>query len=93
MDILLLYCVCPFLGAFLIQFFFGCRTTIKPLRFIPLYCVVVTLIFAVRAWNTPSLFIGLNGLAAFIWGLIGVCILLGYGAALLAYKFTGQRKG
>lgn len=88
MDILLLYCVCPFLGAFLIQFFFGCRTTRKPLRFIPLYCAAVTAIFAVRAWNTPSLFIGLNGLAALIWGMIGGCILLGYGAALLAYKFS-----
>lgn len=38
--------------------------------------------------ETPSLFIGLNGLAAFIWGMIGVCILLGYGAALLAHKFS-----
>lgn len=88
MDILLLYCLCPFLGGFLVQFFFGCRTAIKPLRFIPLYCAAVTLIFAVRAWNTPSLFIGLNGLVAFIWGMIGVCILLGYGAALLAHKFS-----
>lgn len=88
MDIFLLYCLCPFLGGFLVQFFFGCRTAIKPLRFIPLYCAAVTLIFAVRAWNTPSLFIGLNGLVAFIWGMIGVCILLGYGAALLAHKFS-----
>ena len=88
MDIFLLYCLCPFLGGFLVQFFFGCRTAIKPLRFIPLYCAAVTLIFAVRAWNTPSLFIGLNGLVAFIWGMIGICILLGYGAALLAHKFS-----
>ena len=88
MDIFLLYCLCPFLGGVLVQFFFGCRTAIKPLRFIPLYCAAVTLIFAVRAWNTPSLFIGLNGLVAFIWGMIGVCILLGYGAALLAHKFS-----
>lgn len=89
MDILLLYCVCPFLGAFLIQFFLGCRTPFKVLRFIPLYCAALTLIFAMKAWRTPSLFIGLNGLAAFIWGMIGVCILLGYGAALLVYKFIG----
>ena len=88
MDILLLYCVCPFLAAFLIQFFLGCRTSFKILRFIPLYCFALTLIFAVRAWNTPSLFIGLNGLVAFIWGMIGICILLGYGAALLAHKFS-----
>ena len=54
MDIFLLYCLCPFLGGFLVQFFFGCRTAIKPLRFIPLYCAAVTLIFAVRAWNTPA---------------------------------------
>lgn len=88
MDIFLLYCLCPFLGAFLIQFFLGCRTRYKVLRYIPPYCFAVTLLFAVKAWRTPSLFIGLNGLAAFIWGMIGVCILLGYGTALLAYKFS-----
>lgn len=88
MDILLLYCLCPFLGGFLVQFFIGCRTRYKILRYIPLYAAALTLLFAVRAWNTPSLFIGLNGLAAFIWGMIGVCILLGYGAALLAHKFS-----
>lgn len=84
----LLYFGGPFLGAFLVQFFLGCRTTIKILRYIPLYFVAVTLIFAVKAWNSSSLFIGLNMLAALIWLMIGGCILLGYGAAILVYKIS-----
>lgn len=80
---LLLYFGGLFLGAFLVQFFFGCRTRFKVLRYIPLYAAAVTLIFAVVAMRSSSLFIGLNMLAALIWALAGVSILLGYGAAVL----------
>lgn len=85
----LLYFGGPFLGAFLLQFFLGCRTAVKLLRFIPLYGFALTLIFAAAAYRASSLFIGLNLLAALIWVLIGVSILLGYGAAVLAYRFFG----
>lgn len=86
---LLLYFGGAFLGAFLVQFFLGCRTAHKLLRYIPLYCFMGTVICAVAAWRSSSLFIGLNMLAALIWGLTGVNILLGYGAAILAYKAIG----
>lgn len=85
---LLVYFGGLFLGAFLIQFFIGCRTRYKILRYIPLYAAAVTLIFAVAAMKSSSLFIGLNMLAALVWGLTGASILLGYGAALLVYKFS-----
>ena len=88
-----LYCVCPFLGSFLVQFLLGCRTRFKVLRFIPLYCAAVTLIFAVQTWNASSLFIGLNYLAALIWGLIGVCILLGTVGRWWRTKLLGRERG
>ena len=48
MDILL-YFGGPALIAFLIQFLVGCRTQHKILRFIPIYCFVITLAFAIIA--------------------------------------------
>ena len=46
MDILL-YFGGPALIAFLIQFLVGCRTQHKILRYIPIYCFVITLAFGV----------------------------------------------
>ena len=48
MDILL-YFGGPALIAFLIQFLVGCRTQHKILRYIPIYCFVITLAFAIIA--------------------------------------------
>ncbi len=84
---LLLYFGVPMLGSFLIQLMIGCRTKHRTLRFIPLYFFVVTLIFACIAFMTDTGFlIGGNMIAAAVWGLIGLCILLGYCLALLIHK-------
>ena len=44
----------PALIAFLIQFLVGCRTQHKILRFIPIYCFVITLAFAIIALTSDS---------------------------------------
>ena len=53
MDILL-YFGGPALIAFLIQFLVGCRTQHKILRYIPIYCFVITLAFAIIALTSDS---------------------------------------
>ena len=86
MEILLYFCL-PALISFFVQLLIGCRTTHKILRNIPLYCFVLTLIFAAIALSTdPGFFIGGNVIAAIIWGIIGLCILIGYGLAGLVHR-------
>ena len=83
MDILL-YFGGPVLAAFLIQFFIGCRTRHKILRYIPIYCFVITLVFAVIALTADSGFLlGGNAIAALVWCIIGFCFLLGYALAMI----------
>lgn len=78
MDILL-YFGGPALIAFLIQFLVGCRTQHKILRYIPIYCFVITLAFAIIALTSDSgFFLGGNVIAALVWCIIGVCFLIGY---------------
>ena len=55
MDILL-YFGGPALIAFLIQFLVGCRTQHKILRYIPIYCFVITLAFAIIALHRIQVF-------------------------------------
>jgi hypothetical protein len=84
MDILL-YFGGPALIAFLIQFLVGCRTQHKILRYIPIYCFVITLAFAIIALTSDSgFFLGGNVIAALVWCIIGVCFLIGYALAMLA---------
>ena len=86
MDILL-YFGGPALIAFLIQFLVGCRTQHKILRFIPIYCFVITLAFAIIALTSDSgFFLGGNVIAALVWCIIGVCFLIGYALAIFIYK-------
>ena len=86
MDILL-YFGGPALIAFLIQFLVGCRTQHKILRYIPIYCFVITLAFAIIALTSDSgFFLGGNVIAALVWCIIGVCFLIGYALAIFIYK-------
>ena len=86
MDILL-YFGGPALIAFLIQFLVGCRTQHKILRYIPIYCFVITLAFAIIALTSDSgFFLGGNVIAALAWCIIGVCFLIGYALAIFIYK-------
>ena len=88
MDILL-YFGGPALIAFLIQFLVGCRTQHKILRYIPIYCFVITLAFAIIALTSDSgFFLGGNVIAALVWCIIGVCFLIGYALAIFIYKHT-----
>ena len=66
--------------AFLIQFFIGCRTSCKALRCIPLYCSGIALAFMAAASASGKNF---HAIVAAIWGMIGICFLLGYGLAIL----------
>lgn len=86
MDILL-YFGGPVLIAFLFQFFIGCRTRHKLLRHIPIYCFIVTVVFAIIALTADSGFLlGGNVIAALVWGIIGFCFLLGYALAIFLCK-------
>ena len=77
MDILL-YFGGPTLIAFLIQILIGCRAQHKILRYIPIYCFVIAVVFAVIALTANSGFlIGGNVIAALVWCIIGICFLLG----------------
>lgn len=78
----------PVLFGFLVQFLIGCRTQHRILRYIPLYCFVITLVFAVIALTADSgFFIGGNVVAALVWCVIGICILLGYALAICLHKW------
>lgn len=80
----LLYFGGPALISFLIQFFIGCRTRHKILRYIPIYCFVITLVFAVIALTADSGFLlSGNVIAALVWCIIGICFLLGYALAMI----------
>lgn len=86
MDILF-YFGGPVLIAFLVQFFIGCKTQYKILRYIPIYCFVVALIFAAIALTADSGFLlGGNMIAALVWCVIGICFLAGYALAVFACK-------
>ncbi len=86
MDILL-YFGGPTLIAFLIQILIGCRTQHKILRYIPIYCFIIAVVFAVIALTADSGFlIGGNVIAALVWCIIGICFLLGYVLAIFVYK-------
>lgn len=70
MDILL-YFGGPALIAFLIQFLVGCRTQHKILRYIPIYCFVITLAFAIIALTSDSgFFLGGNVIPLLYYGLL-----------------------
>lgn len=89
MDILL-YFGGPALIAFLIQFLVGCRTQHKILRYIPIYCFVITLAFAIIALTSDSgFFLGGNVIAALVWCIIGVCFLIGYALAIFVFVIYG----
>ena len=87
MDILL-YFGGPALVAFLVQFLIGCRTRHKILRYIPIYCFAITLVFAIIALTADSgFFLGGNVIAALVWCIIGACILLGYALAIFLCRY------
>lgn len=91
MDILL-YFGGPVLIAFLIQFLIGCRTQHKILRYIPIYCFVIALVFATVALTAdPGFLIGGNVIAAFVWCMIGTCFLLGFALAIFVYKYKHRK--
>ena len=74
----------------LISFFFqilvGFRTKYKILRYIPLYCFGITIIFAIIALlKDPGFIIGGNVLVAVIWVMIGLCFIVGYGLAIILF--------
>ena len=84
---LLLYFGVPMLSSFFIQLMIGCKTKHNILHHIPLYFFAATLIFAGIALTADAGFlIGGNVIAAAVWGVIGLCILLGYGLALILDK-------
>ncbi len=86
MEILWYFCR-PALVSFLLQYFIGNRTKHKIWRHIPLYFFLLTLIFAIVASKAdPGFVIGGNIMAAFIWIIIAICVLLGYTLAILARK-------
>lgn len=87
MDILL-YFGGPAFIAFLIQFFIGCKTQHKILRYIPIYCFAITLAFAIIALTADSgFFLGGNVIAALVWCIIGICFLSGYALAIFLCKY------
>ena len=56
------------------------------LRYIPIYCFVITLAFAIIALTSDSgFFLGGNVIAALVWCIIGVCFLIGYALAIFTY--------
>ena len=79
--------LCFFCGvifvAFLIQCLIGCRTSHKILRYIPLYCSGISFVFMAVTSASDKDF---HTIVAAMWGMIGVCLLLGYGSAILVYK-------
>lgn len=78
MDVLFCFGGAVLIG-FLVQFLIGCRTRHRILRYIPLYCFVITFVFAVIALTADSgFFTGGNVVAALVWCVTGICILLGY---------------
>lgn len=86
MDILL-YFGGTVLIAFLIQLLIGCRTQHKILQYIPIYCFVVTLVFAIIALTADVGFLlGGNIIAALVWCIIGGCVLVGYALAIFMFK-------
>lgn len=86
MEILWYLCV-PALVAFCFQFLIGSKTKRKILQYIPLYFLVLTLIFAIIAFTSDAhFFIGGNVIAALLWLIIGVCSLFGYVLAILLSK-------
>ncbi len=86
MDILI-YFGLPILISFFVQLLIGFRTKRKVLQHIPLYAFIITLVFAGVALCADSGFlIGGNIIAAAAWGIIGICILLGYGLAWMVRK-------
>lgn len=83
----MLYLGLPFLAAFLFQLLVGCRNACRPLCYVPLYGFGLTLLLAAASLAAdPGLFVGLNALAALLWGSIGACLLVGYALAHLVYK-------
>ena len=84
---LLLYFGVPMFSSFLIQLMIGCKTKHSILRYIPLYFFAAALIFAGIALTADAGFLtGGNVIVAAVWGVIGLCILLGYGLALIVDK-------
>lgn len=82
---LLIYFGIPMFASFLFQMLIGNKTTHRVLRYVPLYCFGATLLFAgIALAADPGFLIGGNVIAAAVWGIIGGCVLLGYGCALLA---------
>ena len=83
----LVYFGLPVLISFFVQLLIGCRTKHKILQHIPLYAFIITLVFAVVALFANSGFlIGGNIIAAAAWGLIGICVLLGYSLAWIVQR-------
>ena len=77
----------PFLAAFLLQLLVGCGARHRALRHLPLYGFGVTLVFAAAAAAAdPGFLIGGNLLAAVVWFLVGLCLLLGYGLAMTVHR-------
>ena len=86
MGILWYFCG-PALASFLLQYFVGNRAKDRILRYIPLYFFALTLAFAVIVSRAdPGFVIGGNIMAAFVWIVIGICVLLGYVLAVLVRK-------
>lgn len=86
MDILL-YFGLPIVISFFVQLMIGCRTKHKILRHISLYGFITAFVFAGIAFCIdPGFLIGGNVIAAAVWGIIGVCVLLGHGLAWLVQK-------
>ena len=60
----------PCLGAFLFQLLIGCRTACRPLRYVPLYAFLLTLLFGLMALRADAgFFVGIltgYGLAHFV---------------------------
>ena len=71
--------------SFFVQFFIGCRAKHKILRYIPLYFFAIALMFMIIALTSDKDF---HTIAAMLWGIIGGCLLSGYGLALLLQKLS-----
>lgn len=90
---IVLYFLVPVLGAFFIQLFVGCKAKHKILRYIPLYCLGVCLVFSVIAFASDTgFFIGGNVIAALVWVLIGICFLTGYALSSFVYKIVFKNR-
>ena len=86
MEILWYFCG-PALASFLLQYFVGNRAKDRMLRHIPLYFFALALVFAdIVSRADPGFVIGGNIMAAFVWIVIGICVLLGYVLAVLVRK-------